>query len=62
MQQNYRPWSRVLILALAVTLLIVLTTLIINPLFDRGINEVTLAILSALIFVVLVVAFRRRWF
>lgn len=62
MQQNYRPWSRVFTLAIAVTLLIVLATAIINPIFDRVVNWGMLAVVSLLIFGVLVVAFRRRWF
>lgn len=62
MQQHYRPWSRVFTLAVAVTLLIVIATAIINPLFDRVVNWGMLAVVSLLIFGVLVVAFRRRWF
>ncbi len=62
MQQNYRPWSRVFTLAVAVTLLIIIATAIINPLFDRVVNWGMLAVVSLLIFGVLVVAFRRRWF
>ena len=62
MQQNYRPWSRVFTLAVAITLLIVIATAIINPLFDRVVNWGMLAVVSLLIFGVLVVAFRRRWF
>ena len=46
MQQNYRPWSRVFTLAVAVTLLIVIATAIINPLFDRVVNWGMLAVVS----------------
>ena len=62
MQQTPRPWPRAITLAVAVTLLIVLAAAIINPLFDRVVNWGMLAIVSILIFVVLVTVFRRRWF
>ena len=57
-----RPWSKVLLWAAAITLAIVLATAIINPLFDRVVNWGLLFILAILVFIVLVTAFRRRWF
>ena len=57
-----RPWSKVLLWAAAITLAIVLATAIINPLFDRVVNWGLLFIFATLVFIVLVAAFRRRWF
>lgn len=62
MKQNPRPWSEVILWSVGITLLIVIATAIINPLFDRVVNWGLLAVVSILIFVVLVTAFRRRWF
>ena len=62
MQQNPRPWSEVILYSVGITLLIVIATAIINPIFDRVVNWGMLAIVSILIFVVLVAVFRRRWF
>lgn len=62
MQQNPRPWSEVVLYSVGITLLIVIATAIINPLFERVVNWGMLAVVSILIFVVLVAVFRRRWF
>ena len=62
MQKTPRPWSEVVLYSVGITLLIVIATAIINPLFDRVVNWGMLAIVSILIFVVLVAVFRRRWF
>ena len=62
MEKTPRPWAEVILYAVGITLLIVIATAIINPLFDRVVNWGMLAVVSILIFVVLVSALRRRWF
>ena len=62
MEKNPRPWSEVILWAVGITLLIVIATAIINPLFDRVVNWGMLAVVAILIFVVLITVFRRRWF
>ena len=62
MEKTPRPWAEVILYSGGITLLIVIATAIINPLFDRVVNWGMLAVVSILIFVVLVSALRRRWF
>ena len=62
MEKTPRPWAEVILYAGGITLLIVIATAIINPLFDRVVRWDLLAVVSILIFVVLVSALRRRWF